>query len=108
MAAPFTHDACWYRARIAALPTDDTALPPTAQVEFVDFGDRASVHVDQLKKLRPDFLTLRFQAIQCRLAGVEPIGYLNPPLHSPRYPLDFLCLRLDCVQRYFLNVSRRF
>lgn len=41
-------------------------------VHFVDYGDNEYVGRDELFGLRTDMLQLRFQAVECFLAGVKP------------------------------------
>jgi hypothetical protein len=41
---------------------------------FVDYGDNEYVAKDELYSLRTDMLKLRFQAVECFLAGVAPIS----------------------------------
>ncbi|XP_046545484.1 uncharacterized protein LOC124255630 [Haliotis rubra] len=72
VAAPFDQDPSWYRARVVGFETD------RADLYYVDYGDNCWVSRDQLRQLRyvflPDFLSLPFQAIECKLANVKPKG----------------------------------
>jgi hypothetical protein len=74
VAALFSQDNCWYRGRIVSAGEEKCDQSERRLlIDFVDFGDQAEVSMSYVMKLRPDFLTLRFQAIECRLVDVEPI-----------------------------------
>uniref|UniRef100_A0A8B9QZW0 Tudor and KH domain containing n=1 Tax=Anas platyrhynchos TaxID=8839 RepID=A0A8B9QZW0_ANAPL len=69
VAAPYGADGAWYRARVlGALPGGGWDL------YYVDFGDNGEAQPGELRALRSDFLSLPFQAIECSLAGVAPVG----------------------------------
>ncbi|KAL4710908.1 hypothetical protein ACJJTC_002538 [Scirpophaga incertulas] len=75
VAAVFRHDGRWYRARVHnILPNEYDASKLVADVFFVDYGDSEFVSVTELCELRADLLRLRFQAMECFLAGVKPVG----------------------------------
>uniref|UniRef100_V9KIL0 Tudor and KH domain-containing protein n=2 Tax=Callorhinchus milii TaxID=7868 RepID=V9KIL0_CALMI len=69
VAAPFQDDGCWYRARVL-----DFLPNGSADLYYVDYGDNGEVPVNRLQALRSDFLSLPFQAIECSLDRVQPIG----------------------------------
>ncbi|XP_070495049.1 tudor and KH domain-containing protein homolog [Chironomus tepperi] len=70
VAAMFLADNKWYRAEIVAIQpnSDDLVL----DVYFLDYGDQQFVGRKEILELRADFLSLRFQAIECFLAHVQP------------------------------------
>jgi tudor domain-containing protein 2 len=71
VAAMLLNDNKWYRAEIVAIQpseTDDLVL----DVYFLDYGDQQFVTRKDILELRADFLSLRFQAIECFLAHVQP------------------------------------
>ncbi|XP_025080601.1 tudor and KH domain-containing protein-like isoform X2 [Pomacea canaliculata] len=68
VAAPFEADRAWYRARILGMQEGNVDL------YFIDFGDNGLVKPDQLRQLKPEYLSLPVQAIECKLADVEPVG----------------------------------
>ncbi|KAI6061068.1 Tudor and KH domain-containing protein isoform X1 [Aix galericulata] len=69
VAAPYGAEGDWYRARVlGALPGGGWDL------YYVDFGDNGEATPGALRALRSDFLSLPFQAIECSLAGVAPVG----------------------------------
>lgn len=73
VAAMFKYDSKWYRAEIVGiLPNDYNPRDVILDLYFVDFGDSEYVHPNEVFELRTDFLTLRFQAIECFLAKVKP------------------------------------
>ncbi|CAG9788578.1 unnamed protein product [Diatraea saccharalis] len=75
VAAVFRHDGRWYRARVHdILPNEYDATKQVADVFYVDYGDSEYVAVEELCELRADLLRLRFQAMECFLAGVKPAG----------------------------------
>lgn len=67
VAAKFALDNKWYRGEIVAALENQRY-----NVYFVDFGDQDVVDEKYIFELRTDFLGLRFQAIECSLAGVKP------------------------------------
>ncbi|XP_064032112.1 tudor and KH domain-containing protein [Pogoniulus pusillus] len=69
VAAPFQDGYNWYRARVLG-----TLENGNLDLYYVDFGDNGEVPREALRALRSDFLSLPFQAIECSLAGVAPIG----------------------------------
>ncbi|GBP10639.1 Tudor and KH domain-containing protein homolog [Eumeta japonica] len=78
VAAVFRHDGRWYRARVADIkPNEFDASQRVADVFFVDYGDSEYVATHELCELRADLLRLRFQAMECFLAGVRPAGDEN-------------------------------
>lgn len=75
MAALVPDDNSWYRAKVVSVDSDDTCQDESIiHVELVDFGDVVPVKQRYVANLRPDFLTMRFQGIECTLADVHPIG----------------------------------
>ncbi|XP_029437721.1 tudor and KH domain-containing protein isoform X2 [Rhinatrema bivittatum] len=69
VAAPYTHDKFWYRAKVLGV-LDNGNL----DLYYVDFGDNGDAALEELRVLRSDFLSLPFQAIECSLAGIGPAG----------------------------------
>ncbi|XP_073962180.1 tudor and KH domain containing protein papi isoform X2 [Choristoneura fumiferana] len=75
VAAVFRHDGRWYRARVHAIrPNEFDATKQVADVFYLDYGDSEYVATHELCELRADLLRLRFQAMECFLAGVRPAG----------------------------------
>ncbi|PIK56393.1 putative tudor and KH domain-containing protein [Apostichopus japonicus] len=68
VASPFEHDTSWYRAKIVGFLEEGKV-----DLYFVDYGDYGAVPKENLCKLRADFLSLPFQAIECSLAGIESL-----------------------------------
>ncbi|XP_072312297.1 tudor and KH domain-containing protein isoform X2 [Eucyclogobius newberryi] len=69
VAAPYQAHGTWNRARVlGALPSG------LVDLYYVDFGDNGELPQDSLCRMRSDFLSLPFQAIECNLAGVRPNG----------------------------------
>lgn len=69
VAAPYRDHGTWNRARVlGALPSG------LVDLYYVDFGDNGELPQDSLRRMRSDFLSLPFQAIECNLAGVKPKG----------------------------------
>ncbi|XP_063915993.1 tudor and KH domain-containing protein homolog isoform X1 [Zophobas morio] len=71
VAAIFQYDGKWYRAEVLSI-TDEN--PPQAELYYVDYGDTDLVPVEEFYELRTDFLRLHFQAIECFLARIDPVG----------------------------------
>ncbi|KAJ2945473.1 hypothetical protein O0L34_g286 [Tuta absoluta] len=75
VAAVFRHDGRWYRARVHDIrPNEFDPTQQVADVFYVDYGDSEYVATHELCELRADLLRLRFQAMECFLAGVKPAG----------------------------------
>ncbi|XP_029953922.1 tudor and KH domain-containing protein-like isoform X2 [Salarias fasciatus] len=69
VAAPYQDHGTWNRARV--LGVLDSGL---VDLYYVDFGDNGELPRDGLRRMRSDFLSLPFQAIECSLADVRPKG----------------------------------
>lgn len=59
----------WYRAQVLALLEDGSA-----EVFYVDYGDKETVGKERLRTIPEKFQQLSFQAIECQLANVTKIG----------------------------------
>jgi len=58
----------WYRAEVVAVQDEKDQV--TARL--VDIGGYVQVPIDDLRQIRVDFVTIPFQATECRLAHVVP------------------------------------
>ncbi|XP_017880177.1 tudor and KH domain-containing protein homolog isoform X2 [Ceratina calcarata] len=67
VAAKFSFDEQWYRGEIISITEDNRY-----DVYFVDYGDHELVNFEYVYELRTDFLSLKWQAIECSLANVKP------------------------------------
>uniref|UniRef100_A0A4W3HK33 RING finger protein 17 n=1 Tax=Callorhinchus milii TaxID=7868 RepID=A0A4W3HK33_CALMI len=65
--AAMFEDGGWYRCQINSLTGHREV-----DVKYVDFGNTARIPITAVRKIKGDFLTLPIQALQCRLADVEP------------------------------------
>ncbi|PSN39206.1 Tudor and KH domain-containing protein [Blattella germanica] len=75
VAAPFSHDDKWYRARVTGVNLDDYDIEDSdVELYYLDYGDSDSRKKREVFSLRADFLKLRYQAIECSLAKVKPHG----------------------------------
>ncbi|XP_055545488.1 tudor and KH domain-containing protein homolog [Wyeomyia smithii] len=80
VAAEFNADSKWYRAEIVAiLPNEYKPSEVVLDLYFVDYGDNQYIQPREVYELRPDFLALRFQAIECFLAHVEANNSVTSP-----------------------------
>ncbi|CAH0563943.1 unnamed protein product [Brassicogethes aeneus] len=70
VAGIFQYDNKWYRAEVISV--DDKTK--SADLYYVDYGDTDTVDSKEIYELRTDFLSLNFQAIQCHLSRVAPVG----------------------------------
>lgn len=69
----FKYDLKWYRAKVVGiLPSEFDPRNVVLDVFFVDYGDSQYVDPKDVYSIRMDYLTLRFQAIECFLADVIP------------------------------------
>lgn len=60
----------WYRAQVVLVDEETD----TCDIKFVDYGGYSTVNSSVLRQIRGDFMTLPFQAVECYLANVTPIG----------------------------------
>ncbi|XP_031699918.1 tudor and KH domain-containing protein isoform X2 [Anarrhichthys ocellatus] len=67
VAAPYHEHGTWNRARVLGVLGSGLV-----DLYYVDFGDNGDMPRDSLCRMRSDFLSLPFQAIECNLAGVRP------------------------------------
>lgn len=73
VAAPFSHDDKWYRARVTKVTLDDYDVEESqVALYYLDYGDSDTRRKKDLCSLRADLLKLRYQAIECCLAKVKP------------------------------------
>ena len=63
----------WYRVQIVDQDTEDAER---CIVKFLDFGGYMNVYFNDLRQIRSDFMSVPFQATECILSNVEPIGNL--------------------------------
>lgn len=74
VAAPYSHDDKWYRARVAEVTLDDYDVEESqVALYYLDYGDSDTHRMKEVCSLRADFLKLRYQAIECTLAKVKPV-----------------------------------
>ncbi|KAM9337023.1 tudor and KH domain-containing protein [Symphorus nematophorus] len=71
VAAPYRDHGTWNRARVLGVLASGLV-----DLYYVDFGDNGELPRESLCRMRSDFLSLPFQAIECNLAGVRPKGEL--------------------------------
>ncbi|EDW64475.1 tudor and KH domain-containing protein homolog [Drosophila virilis] len=72
VAAVFKFDEKWYRAEIVdIMPNQYNPNEMVIDLYFVDYGDSEYISPADICELRTDFLTLRFQAVECFLANVK-------------------------------------
>ncbi|XP_026171577.1 tudor and KH domain-containing protein isoform X2 [Mastacembelus armatus] len=69
VAATYQDHSTWNRARVLGVLGSGLV-----DLYYVDFGDNGELPRDSLRRMRSDFLSLPFQAIECNLAGVRPKG----------------------------------
>lgn len=86
VAAEFNADCKWYRAEvIAILPNEFKPGEVVLDLYFVDYGDNQYVQPSGVYELRPDYLALRFQAVECFLAHVEPNSAVSSPAGTEQW-----------------------
>ncbi|KAH8339692.1 hypothetical protein KR074_009025, partial [Drosophila pseudoananassae] len=61
----------WYRVQIVDVDPEDEER---CVVRFLDFGGYMNVGFSLLRQIRADFMSVPFQATECILSNVEPIG----------------------------------
>lgn len=67
VAAPFS-DRMWYRAEVVDVQSDNVDL------YFIDYGDSLFLPLSMVRELRPQYLSLPMQSVECKLANVRPVG----------------------------------
>ena len=67
--AQYTDDS-WYRARI--INCIENADTQTAEVVYVDFGNKDLVPKKRLRKLHKKYTDVPMMSVKCSLDGVEP------------------------------------
>ncbi|XP_017075347.2 LOW QUALITY PROTEIN: tudor and KH domain-containing protein homolog [Drosophila eugracilis] len=79
VAAVFKFDEKWYRAEIVdIMPNQYNPNEQVIDLYFVDYGDSEYISPADICELRTDFLTLRFQAVECFLANVKSTIQTEP------------------------------
>ncbi|XP_016945702.3 tudor and KH domain-containing protein homolog [Drosophila suzukii] len=79
VAAVFKFDEKWYRAEIVdIMPNQYNPKEQVIDLYFVDYGDSEYISPADICELRTDFLTLRFQAVECFLANVKSTIQAEP------------------------------
>ena len=61
-------DGGWYRARVTEVQGQSIS------VFYIDYGDTATLPLSSIRNLRPEFLSLPAQAVQCSLKGAPGNG----------------------------------
>ncbi|KAL6100378.1 rnf17 [Pungitius sinensis] len=61
-------DKLWYRARVVGHPGGRKV-----EVQYVDFGNKKTLPVSDLRKIKDEFFALPSRAIRCCLSGVSPL-----------------------------------
>ncbi|XP_061394815.1 tudor and KH domain-containing protein homolog [Musca vetustissima] len=85
VATVFKHDNKWYRAEVVGiLPNQYNPNEVVLDLYFVDYGDSEYVLPHEIFELRTDFLTLRFQAVECFLANVKSTLISDPQTWEPQ------------------------
>ncbi|XP_058403755.1 RING finger protein 17 isoform X1 [Diceros bicornis minor] len=60
-------DGVWYRAKVIGLPGHREV-----EVKYVDFGNTAKITLNEMRKIKDEFLNPPEKAIKCKLAYIEP------------------------------------
>lgn len=69
VAAPYRDHGTWNRTRVLGVLASGLV-----DLYYVDFGDNGELPRESLRRMRSDFLSLPFQAIECSLASVRSKG----------------------------------
>lgn len=67
----YNHDKCWYRARVLAVK-ENSPGEISIEVMYVDFGDSGILPLNSVCRLKPEYMVIPIQAIECTLASVKP------------------------------------
>ena len=68
--AQFSEDQVWYRAQILSVDAETEEV----EVYFIDYGNGETMTWRSMKVIPEEFCELPAQALQCRLADIEPVG----------------------------------
>eukprot|EP00794_Sanderia_malayensis_P004854 gene4854-5491_t len=68
--AQFSEDEQWYRGQVLSIDLDSEDV----EVFFIDYGNSEFMVWKHLKVIPDEFCELPPQALQCRLANIEPVG----------------------------------
>jgi len=68
--ALYNEDSRWYRAKLVSISDERRRR---LSVEFVDYGNRETVDVGVVHRLRSHYFTVPVSALHCKLAGVAPV-----------------------------------
>ena len=63
-------NGAWYRVQIISYNEENQSC----LVKYLDYGGYTSVVGTGLRQIRTDFMTVSFQAIECLLSNIRPIG----------------------------------
>jgi len=78
VAARYSDESSFYRARVVSFREDSYDMTrSTVDLDFVDFGDAEEKSIGEVFSLKTEFLKLKFQAVECTLAGVRPVGSIE-------------------------------
>ena len=69
--AQYSEDSQWYRGQVLGFVEDDSEI---VEVVFIDYGNGENLSWKCLKKAPREFSELPAQAIQCKLAKIQPVG----------------------------------
>lgn len=77
----------WFRVQIVQYDVQYDDMH--CLVKLLDYGGYVVAHRNDLRQIRSDYLWLPFQATECVLSNIEPIGNLNSLSHTYKhtYPL---------------------
>ncbi|CAH1784435.1 unnamed protein product [Owenia fusiformis] len=73
VAVRFTEDNNWYRGKIINTQEDKDLDNSKVEVFYVDYGNTEWVPESRVRDILPRFISFEFQAIECFLAGLEPL-----------------------------------
>ena len=77
----------WFRAEVVSL-NDETG---ESTVRLVDEGGYLKIAIEELRQIRFDFVTIPFQATECRLIGVAPLENSSELTASARAYFENIC-----------------
>lgn len=73
VASRFQQDKKWYRVEVFSVKMNEANSDESeVDVFYVDYGDSAFQRLGDLFELKPEYLRLKFQAIEVAMAGIKP------------------------------------
>ena len=72
MAARFSQEESYYRAKVVSIKEDSYDISQSrVELFYVDYGDTEEKEISEVYELKTEYLKLKYQAIQCSIAHIK-------------------------------------